>query len=72
MRYLAEKHITTLVHYPTPIHLQKAYSYLGLGKGSFPNAEEVADEIVSLPLYPSLSEEEVCYVCKHIREFYGI
>jgi dTDP-4-amino-4,6-dideoxygalactose transaminase len=72
MRYLADKHITTLVHYPTPIHLQEAYSYLGLGKGSFPNAEEVVDEIVSLPLYPSLREEEVWYVCKHIREFYGI
>jgi dTDP-4-amino-4,6-dideoxygalactose transaminase len=72
MKYLAGKDITTLVHYPTPIHLQKAYSSLGYGKGSFPNAEEVADEIVSLPLYPSLTEEEVGYVCTCIRKFFGI
>lgn len=72
MKYLAGKGITTLIHYPTPIHLQKAYSSLGHGKGSFPNAEDVAGEIVSLPLYPSLTGEEVGYVCECIREFYEI
>jgi dTDP-4-amino-4,6-dideoxygalactose transaminase len=71
MDYLAKRDITTLIHYPTPIHLQKAYSSLGYGRGSFPNAEAVADEIVSLPLYPSLTEEEVQYVCEGIRRFYA-
>ena len=70
MRYLTDKNITTLIHYPTPIHLQKAYSSLGYGPGSFPKAEGVAKEIVSLPLYPSLTEEEVGYVCESIQEFY--
>ena len=71
MKHLASKDIAALIHYPTPIHLQEAYSSLGYGKGSFPNAERVAGEIVSLPLYPSLTEEEVKYVCECIREFYG-
>jgi dTDP-4-amino-4,6-dideoxygalactose transaminase len=72
MKHLAKKNITTLIHYPTPIHLQEAYSSLGYEKGSFPNAEAVADQIVSLPLYPSLTEAEVGYVCECIREFYGV
>jgi len=72
MDYLAKRDIATLIHYPTPIHLQKVYSPLGYGKGSFPNAEIVAGEIVSLPLYPSLTEEEVNYVCESIRGFYGV
>jgi dTDP-4-amino-4,6-dideoxygalactose transaminase len=72
MKHLARKGITSLIHYPTPIHLQEAYHYLGLGKGSFPKAEEVSGEIVSLPLYPSLTEAEAAYVCGCIREFYGV
>ena len=70
MKHLASKDISALIHYPTPIHLQEAYSSLGYGKGSFPNAETVAGEIISLPLYPSLTEAEVNYVCQCIREFY--
>jgi dTDP-4-amino-4,6-dideoxygalactose transaminase len=72
MEYLASKGIATLIHYPTPIHLQYVYKTLGYEKGSFPNAERVSDEIVSLPLYPSLAEEEVKYVCDCIRGFYGV
>lgn len=71
MKYLTHKGITTLIHYPTPIHLQGAYRSLGYGRDSFPNAEAVADEIVSLPLYPSLTEKEVQYVCEGIRGFYA-
>jgi dTDP-4-amino-4,6-dideoxygalactose transaminase len=71
MKYLTHKGINTLIHYPTTIHLQGAYRSLGYGKDSFPNAEAVANEIVSLPLYPSLTEEEVQYVCEGIRGFYA-
>jgi len=70
MKYLVEKGVTTLIHYPTPIHLQETYRSLGYGKGSFPKAEEVGAGIISLPLYPSLTEEEVQYVCDCIRGFY--
>jgi dTDP-4-amino-4,6-dideoxygalactose transaminase len=69
-QYLSEHGVSTLIHYPTPIHLQKAYRSLGMGKGSFPNAESVALEIISLPMYPALREDEIFYVCQCIRKFY--
>jgi len=69
--YLGERGIITLVHYPTPIHLQKVYDHLGYGEGSFPQAERSARQIISLPLYPSLREDEIAFVCQTIGEFYG-
>jgi hypothetical protein len=71
MKYLADKGITTLIHYPTPIHLQPVYEALGYRKDAFPNAESASEEIISLPMYPSLGEEEVAYVCDSIRKYYG-
>jgi dTDP-4-amino-4,6-dideoxygalactose transaminase len=47
------------VHYPIPIHLQEAYANLGLGPGNFPVTEDAAQRILSLPLYPELSREQV-------------
>lgn len=47
------------IHYPIPIHLQPAFSDLGLGKGSFPVAEALADRIVSLPIFPEISQEQI-------------
>lgn len=69
-KYLSERGVTTLIHYPTPIHLQKVYQSLGLGKGSLPVAESVSREIISLPMYPTLTEDEIVYVCRCIRNFY--
>lgn len=70
--HLKKNGVSTLIHYPTPIHLQTAYSHLGYKEGAFPNAERSAREIISLPIYPSLTEDEVVYVSKCIREFYGM
>lgn len=70
-QYLSDHGVSTLIHYPTPIHLQKVYESLGYKKGSFPNAESLAQEIISLPMYPTLKEDEVAYVAQCIREFYG-
>ena len=70
-QYLSECGVPTLIHYPTPIHLQKAYQSLGFTEGSFPNAERVSKEIISLPLYPSISEEDVLYVSRCIRKFFS-
>jgi dTDP-4-amino-4,6-dideoxygalactose transaminase len=69
-QYLGEHGVSTLIHYPTPIHLQKVYQSLGLRKGSFPNAESIAQEIISLPMYPALTEDEILYICKCIKDFY--
>jgi len=70
MKYLNERGVSTLIHYPTPIHLQSAYHHLGYTKGTFPVAEKASGEILSLPMYPSLREEEVLYICEEIRKFY--
>lgn len=61
--------IETYVHYPIPIHLQPAYADLGYRRGSFSVAEAVADELVSLPMYPSMSDGEVDQVIDAIRCF---
>jgi len=60
---LKEKGIPTAVHYPMPLHLQEAFEYLGYKKGDFPISEAVSSEIMSLPMNPYLSEDEVGYVC---------
>jgi dTDP-4-amino-4,6-dideoxygalactose transaminase len=58
MRHLTEVNIGTGIHYPVPLHLQKAYEYLGYQVGHFPVAERVAAEIVSLPMFPQLSGDQ--------------
>jgi len=67
-RFLESKGVGTLIHYPVPLHLQEAYSNLGLKRGALPVAERYADEILSLPLYPELSREAQEMVASIIRE----
>jgi dTDP-4-amino-4,6-dideoxygalactose transaminase len=69
--YLAERKITTGLHYPVPLHLQKAYAGLKLGKGSFPVTEQTAETLLSLPMFAELRAEQVTRVADAIREFYG-
>ena len=63
---LGEKEIGTNIHYPVPVHLQQAYSSMGLREGSFPVAEHCASEFVSLPMFPELSSEQIKYVCDEV------
>jgi len=70
-RALGEAGIGTGIHYPVPIHLQPAYASLGLARGSYPVAERAAGEILSLPMYPQMSEEAVDYVVDHLRRAVG-
>jgi dTDP-4-amino-4,6-dideoxygalactose transaminase len=72
MAHLSTKGITTIINYPTPIHLQQVYAHLGYKEGSFPRAEKAAREVITLPMYPSLTEDEVLYVSQAIRDFYGM
>ena len=65
---LVEKDIHCGIHYPIPLHLQKAYQVLGLGKGSFPASEESAGEFVSLPMFPELTQEKIIFISQEIRE----
>jgi dTDP-4-amino-4,6-dideoxygalactose transaminase len=68
--FLKEKGIETLVHYPVPIHLQKAYTELGYRRGDLPVTEKVAHEALSLPFYPELTGEEMREVQEQVRKFF--
>jgi dTDP-4-amino-4,6-dideoxygalactose transaminase len=68
--FLEAKGITTLIHYPIPIHLQKAYEDLGIKRGALPKTEKVADEILSLPIYPELKKNQIEEVTDSIKEFF--
>lgn len=68
-QFLNEKGIATGLHYPMPLHLQKAYNHLGYNKGDFPVTEDVASRLLSLPMYPQLTKEQIEYVVDSIKEF---
>jgi UDP-2-acetamido-2-deoxy-ribo-hexuluronate aminotransferase len=59
---LKEQGIPTAVHYPMPLHLQECFEYLGYKKGNFPISETISDEIMSLPMNPYVSDEEIEYI----------
>jgi dTDP-4-amino-4,6-dideoxygalactose transaminase len=67
--FLKKQGISAGIHYPLPLHLQPAYKHLGYGIGDFPIAEAAAKEILSLPMYPELTESDVDRVCDSVREF---
>ncbi|RLB75807.1 MAG: erythromycin biosynthesis sensory transduction protein eryC1, partial [Deltaproteobacteria bacterium] len=68
-QFLSDKGIGTGLHYPLPLHLQKAYAHLGYKEGSFPVTESVAKRLISLPMFPELTREQIEYVAESIREF---
>jgi len=66
---LKAANVATGLHYPTPIHLQSSYRELGHTQGDFPVTEQLAGEILSLPMYPELGEDAVAYVAETISQF---
>jgi len=66
--HLKENAVGVVIHYPIPLHLQKAYASLGYKKGDFPVAEKVSQEIISLPMYPYMKEKDIKFVVKLIKE----
>ena len=68
-KYLEEKGIHCLIHYPTAIHLQEAYRDMGLKRGSYPLAERICDTELSIPLYPGMTDGEIQYVIDAINEY---
>ncbi len=69
IKYLDEKGIGTIIHYPIPPHLSEAYSYLGFKEGAFPITEEYAKTVLSIPMYNGMTAEEQDYVISVINEF---
>jgi len=69
--YLKEKGIDTGLHYPMPLHLQKAYKYRGYKEGDFPVAEKCCKEILSIPVFPEMTDEQIEYVAGSIKSYYS-
>lgn len=69
-KFLNENEISTGLHYPIPLHLQKCFEHLGYKRGDFPQTEKLADECLSLPMFPDLTDEQINFVCDKIKEFF--
>jgi dTDP-4-amino-4,6-dideoxygalactose transaminase len=70
VEYLKGKQVGTAIYYPLPLHLQKCFSYLGYREGDFPESEKASREVLALPIYPELTEEQQNHVLFSIQEFY--
>ena len=68
-QHLAGGGVPTIIYYPQPLHLQKVYADLGLRAGDFPVAEAVSQNILPLPMYPELTNEQVDHVIANVRQF---
>lgn len=68
-KYLDEKNIGTVKHYPIPMHMQEAYKDLEIKEGSLPIAEEISKTVLSIPMYYGMTDEEIDYVINALNEF---
>lgn len=67
--YLSKEGIACEIHYPVPLHLQPAYSFLGLKEGAFPVTERAAETILSIPMYPELNDGQIEFIAEKIESF---
>lgn len=68
--YLSQKDIGSDIYYPVPFHQQECFNYLNLNNSDFPVANELANSVLSLPIFPELTESQIAYVAEIIAEFY--
>ncbi|MCK4979360.1 MAG: DegT/DnrJ/EryC1/StrS family aminotransferase, partial [Candidatus Delongbacteria bacterium] len=69
-KFLFENKIPNAIHYPIPLHLQVAFEDNNYPKGSFPIAEKISENIISLPMHPDLTDEEINFITDKVKEFY--
>lgn len=69
--YLKQNGVDAMIHYPIPVHLQEAYAHLKLKKGSYPESEGMASEIITLPMYPELTMEQARTVVDTLAAFFA-
>ena len=70
MEHLKQSQICAAVYYPLPLHLQPCFTYLGYSEGAFPVAEAAASEVLSLPVYPELTQAQLDEVVGAVRSFF--
>jgi len=68
-KYLEGKGIPSMIYYPVPLHLQKAYKRPGFGIGSFPVTEQLSKTVISLPIHTEMISEELVYICQTVKEY---
>lgn len=68
--FLSSRGVATAVYYPIPLHLQKVYQALGCRRGNFPNSEKASLEVLALPVFPEITEEEISFVAVAISDFH--
>ncbi|MGB4292610.1 MAG: DegT/DnrJ/EryC1/StrS family aminotransferase [Bacteroidales bacterium] len=69
-KHLQSRNIPTMIYYPLPIHMQKAYRYLGWNEGDLPVTEQLCKEVLSLPICPEIEREQLEYIAKSVLEFF--
>ena len=69
MGFLTRKGIGSKIYYPIPLHLQECFNSLSYKQRDFPISEKAAEEVLSLPIFPELTDEEIEYVCDSIKSF---
>lgn len=67
--FLKEREIDSMIYYPVPLHFHEPYKHLGAGKGSLPETEQAAEQVLCLPIHPHLTDEQVQWVVQSVREF---
>ncbi|MFN5432056.1 MAG: DegT/DnrJ/EryC1/StrS family aminotransferase [Cyclobacteriaceae bacterium] len=68
-KYLEGKGIPSMIYYPVPLHLQKAYQRPGFGIGSFPVTEQLSKTVISIPIHTEMTSEELVYICQTVKEY---
>ena len=70
--FLNKNEISTGLHYPVPLHLQECFEHLGYKKGDFPNTEKLAENCLSLPMFPELKDDQITFVCEKVKQFFKV
>lgn len=70
-KYLEDRGVPTMIYYPVPLHLQKAYMRKGFEEGAFPLTESLSNEVISLPIHTEMVEEQQAYIVSCIKEFFN-
>ena len=69
--FLEKNEIPTMIYYPVPLHLQKAYQRSGFGVGSFPVTEQLSKSVLSLPIHTEMNEGQLNYICETVKKFFN-